>query len=168
MVVSYLTNDIGRAIRGGTGMHENICGDRDRSTDFKEFESGFEPYRRISAEHSLKPQPNYGNIARKIYNARRERDTVFKGDLFSDPAWDILLDLYTSEKSGQKISVTSACIAARVPTSTGLRWITILIQNGYVERQSDPSDARRSFLSLTPAAREGMEILFEQLQSQDR
>lgn len=96
----------------------------------------------------------------KSYKIRRERDSLFVPGLFSDPAWDILLDLYISEKAGKKICITSACIAAGVPASTGLRWIAILVQNGYVEREEDPADARRSFVSLTPTARGKLERLF--------
>ena len=33
----------------------------------------------------------------------------------AEPGWDMLLDLYLGELMGRKTSVTSACIAARVP-----------------------------------------------------
>ena len=98
--------------------------------------------------------------AEKIYNLRRKRDKIFKTGLFSDPAWDILLDLYISERSNKEIYVTSACLAAGVPASTGLRWITILIQNGYVERRGDAADARRSLVSLTSLGRDLLDTLF--------
>ena len=103
------------------------------------------------------------DCAEKIYNLRRKRDRTFKQGLFSDPAWDILLDLYISERHKKEIYVTSACLAAGVPASTGLRWITVLIQNGYVERREDQADARRSLLSLTPLGRELLDSLFEQM-----
>lgn len=105
------------------------------------------------------------NIAVNLYRLRRKRDTLFKTGLFSDPAWDLLLDLYAAEMTQKKICITSACIAAGVPASTGLRWITILIQNGYVERYDDPVDSRRSLLSLTATARKALETLFEQFDS---
>lgn len=105
------------------------------------------------------------DIAERLYQVRRKRDAMFKSGLFSEPVWDILLDLYIAEGEQKQISITSACLAANVPTSTGLRWITILIQNGYIERQEDRKDARRSFLCLTPAARQALESLFEQFDS---
>lgn len=111
-------------------------------------------------------EPKKQFIAEKIYRLRRKREKLFSADIFSDPAWDILLDLYISENSGKEISITSACLAAGVPASTGLRWITILIQNGYVERREDPTDARRSLVSLTQVARTALESLFEQLEDE--
>lgn len=105
---------------------------------------------------------NLKALARKIYDLRHKRDQFFHNGLFSDPAWDIILDLYISEADQKEISITSACIAAGVPASTGLRWITILIQNGHVERYEDSTDARRSFLRLTPSARDSLEALLSQ------
>ncbi|MCJ2186556.1 MarR family winged helix-turn-helix transcriptional regulator [Novosphingobium beihaiensis] len=110
-----------------------------------------------------KNSKNTRAIAHKLYQTRRMREQVFSEGLFSDPAWDILLDLYMAEEEQKKIYITSACLAAGVPTSTGLRWITILIQNGYVERHNDPSDARRSFLRLTGTARHALETVLGQL-----
>lgn len=103
-----------------------------------------------------------GVTAEKIYKLRRKRDALFNTGLFSDPAWDILLDLYVSEKAGKKICITNACIAAGMPASTGLRWISILDQNGYVERQDDPADAGRSLVHLTNTARNALQSLFEE------
>lgn len=99
--------------------------------------------------------------AENLYKLRRKRDRLFIPGLFSDPAWDLLLDLYVSEKARKKICTTSACIAAGVPASTGLRWINILVQNGYLQREEDPGDARRSLVSLTATARHALETLFE-------
>ncbi|WP_157080968.1 hypothetical protein [Novosphingobium naphthalenivorans] len=114
-------------------------------------------------ETSLTRNTNPRKIARRIYNIRQKREQFFSSGLFSDPAWDIILDLYMAEEDKKEICITSACIAAGVPTSTGLRWITILIQNGYVERHDDPADARRSLLRLTDAARDALEALLGQL-----
>lgn len=105
------------------------------------------------------PSKKY-EYAEKSYSLRRKRDKLFKDGLFSDPAWDILLDLYVAERSEKEIYITSACLAAGVPASTGLRWITILIQNGYVERREDQGDARRSLVSLTPHGRALLDSLF--------
>jgi hypothetical protein len=41
-------------------------------------------------------------------------------DLFADPGWDILLDLYAARQEGKQVSVSSLCIAAAVPPTTAL------------------------------------------------
>ena len=115
------------------------------------------PVKRNKIHHDQNENPR--KIAKQIYDIRNKRGQLFGSGLFSDPAWDILLDLYLAEEDHKEISITSACIAAGVPTSTGLRWITILIQNGHIERYEDHADARRSFLRLTDTARDTLEAL---------
>lgn len=86
----------------------------------------------------------------KVYRRRSRRAEIFEDDtLFGEPSWDILLDLYIAALSDKRVSVTSACIASGVPTTTGLRWINILERKGLVERHEDSVDGRRTFLRLT-------------------
>lgn len=83
--------------------------------------------------------------------ARRLRERFLPADLFADPAWDMLLDLAAARMEARPVSVSSLCIAAAVPTTTGLRWIKALIDRGLLVRHSDPGDARRAFVSIAPA-----------------
>src|SRR3546814_8292219 len=83
---------------------------------------------------------------------RRLRDRFFPGDLFADPAWDMLLDLMAAHLSGQRVSVSSLCIAAAVPATTALRWIRALTDHGLFLRQADPSDGHRVFIALSDKA----------------
>ncbi len=88
--------------------------------------------------------------AAAIYRGRRSRERIFAGlDLFAEPAWDILLDLFVAAGKHHLISVSSASIAATVAPTTGLRWINILSELGLVARSSDSDDRRRTFLRLT-------------------
>ncbi|MEE9432619.1 MAG: MarR family winged helix-turn-helix transcriptional regulator [Sphingorhabdus sp.] len=100
------------------------------------------------------PKPaSMGWSAKDIQNLirlRRMRETFFDADLFADPAWDILLDLMAARMDGKNVSVSSLCIAAAVPATTALRWITGMTQNGMLIRQLDPDDARRVFIELSP------------------
>ena len=86
---------------------------------------------------------------REIIKLRRRRDRFFQPDLFADPAWDILLDLKAATQEGQRVSVSSLCIAAAVPPTTALRWITAMTENGMLLRCQDPADARRVFIELS-------------------
>lgn len=88
-------------------------------------------------------------MLRDIIKARRLRDRFFAAELFADPAWDILLDLKAAAADGQKVSVSSLCIAAAVPPTTALRWITAMTESGMLVRQQDPDDARRVFIDLS-------------------
>lgn len=83
---------------------------------------------------------------------RRRRDRLFPDRLFGEPAWDMLLDLYVAHADGRRICISSACIAAAVPPTTGLRCLAILERDGLVCRIADPADSRRVYLGLTPEA----------------
>lgn len=77
--------------------------------------------------------------------------------LFADPAWDMLLDLFASSAEGRRVSVSSACLASGVATSTALRWVSELEDAGCVARHPDPTDGRRTFLTISPQAADAVE-----------
>ena len=85
-------------------------------------------------------------VAEGIYRGRQRRREFFGEDLFGEPAWDMLLDLYIAEKKNKRVSVTAACIGANCPGTTALRWLQQLEGRGLVFREADPNDARRSFV----------------------
>ena len=97
-----------------------------------------------------------GPFVRAIIKRRRERERFFPAELFSDPAWDMLLDLTAARLERRLVSVSSLCIAAAVPTTTALRWIRNLCELGLFVRDTDPDDARRGLISLVPDAAKRM------------
>ena len=96
--------------------------------------------------------PATAYLAYQTYQERRQRDDLFRDQagLFAEPAWDLLLDLYVAHYQQGSISISSACIAARVPQTSGLRYIATLVRRGMVRREPDPFDARRVYLFLMP------------------
>lgn len=62
--------------------------------------------------------------ASEIYAMRRARDRYLPRDLVSEPAWDMLLQLYLSHPEFLVATVLSA--GADLPASTGRRWISAL------------------------------------------
>jgi len=94
--------------------------------------------------------PIWVELARQTYDDRRRRTKIFRTeDLFGEPAWDILLDLFVAAKERRRVSVTSACIGSAVPSTTALRWISILEKQGLLVREADPGDARRVYVKLS-------------------
>ena len=106
-------------------------------------------------EDSVPGTTSAGEI-RATIRARRMRSQFFAGELFADPAWDMLLDLFAAALGQQRVSVSSLCIAASVPPTTALRWISALHVAGLFERQADPSDRRRAYVALSPDGLKGM------------
>jgi Winged helix DNA-binding domain len=88
-------------------------------------------------------------IAKDAVRSRRDRDSIFGHELFCDPAWDILLELFIGRLERREISVKSACLASTVPQTTALRYISHLVERGLVGRRPHPSDSRSTYLSLT-------------------
>ncbi|MGC6400655.1 hypothetical protein ACNI3Q_08765 [Sphingomonas sp. FW199] len=82
--------------------------------------------------------------------ARRLRERYFPADLFGDPAWDMMLDLLLAELEHRRVPVSSLCIAAAVPSTTALRWIGQMTQQGLLVREADALDRRRSYITLSP------------------
>ncbi|WP_409644899.1 hypothetical protein [Sphingorhabdus sp.] len=80
---------------------------------------------------------------------KRRSRLASAANLFADPAWFILLDLFVRQNSGLKTSVSSACHASFSPVTTALRHIAILTERNIIKRQFDPEDQRRVFLELT-------------------
>ncbi|WP_141395854.1 hypothetical protein [Sphingomonas spermidinifaciens] len=111
------------------------------------------PYRAVPDEGEPAIDPA---DVRAAIRARRMRDQFFEGDLFADPAWDMLLDLYAAHLEHQRVSVSSLCIAAAVPATTALRWITTMREAGLFERHDDPFDRRRAYVGLSETAITGM------------
>lgn len=93
--------------------------------------------------------PKLRKIAIGELNRRRARLDFFDSALFSEPAWEILLDLFVATLDDKRVSVTSACLATSCPPTTALRWIGILEKKGLIFRSEDPRDQRRSWLSMT-------------------
>lgn len=100
---------------------------------------------------------------RAIIRARRVRSRYFDGELFADPAWDMLLDLLNAEISNLRVPVSSLCIAAAVPATTGLRWLKTMVQQGIFVRQADPHDGRRVFVELAPASSQALRRYFAEV-----
>jgi hypothetical protein len=108
------------------------------------------------------PEPR---LVRRIIRQRQLRARFFDGDLFADPAWDILLDLTAARAEHARVSVTSLCIASSVPPTTALRWISQMVESGLLERIEDDVDRRRAFIALTDNAADAMARYFAEIET---
>ena len=102
-------------------------------------------------------------LVRRIIRQRQLRGRFFDGELFADPAWDILLDLTVARAEHARVSVTSLCIASGVPPTTALRWIGQMTEAGLLERVQDESDRRRAFITLSDRAAGAIARYFEEI-----
>jgi len=101
------------------------------------------------------PLPQYGSIdldrmglARLIIRANRHLGERLGRDLFSTPALDMMLDLYTRNEH-RPMSLTGLGGAALVPERTALFTINRLVKRGLLTRHPDPRDGRRVNVDLS-------------------
>lgn len=91
-------------------------------------------------------------IARKEHRARRLREELIPTQLFGEPAWDLLLDLFAHSIVNVEIPISSAQIGAHCAPTTALRYIEKFEDEGMIARHKSEKDGRVAYLKLTDAA----------------
>ncbi|WP_375397488.1 winged helix DNA-binding protein [uncultured Sphingomonas sp.] len=112
-----------------------------------------------SVQNQNQQSRSQAELIRNTIRARRLRDR-FVPNLLADPAWDILLDLFLNDLEQKTISISSLCVAANVPTTTALRWITQLEEAALVVKFPSTRDRRMTFVALSEKGREVMLAYF--------
>lgn len=103
---------------------------------------------------------------REILRKESKRREIGGGELFGDPAWEMLLDLLLAKIEGREVAVSSACIASGAPMSTALRLVRRLVAEEVLCRLPDEHDRRRHFLVINPNLEQPLiDYLSEQLQA---
>jgi DNA-binding MarR family transcriptional regulator len=98
--------------------------------------------------------------ARRTFLGRQRRSQIFSGAMFGEPAWDMLLALYVTEKSGARHTIVRLMAQSGAPATTALRWLDYLDKERLVTRQPNPIDKRASFIKLTNKARDALDAYF--------
>jgi DNA-binding MarR family transcriptional regulator len=96
-------------------------------------------------------------FAKRILEARRRRTECLSKPMFGEPAWDMLLALYTSGNDQARHSVTRLTAVSGAPPTTALRWLDYLQKERLVSRQPNPTDGRSDFVELTDKGRSAMD-----------
>ena len=70
--------------------------------------------------------------AAAILAFRRERSKLLPRDIFAEPAWDLLLDLFVADAAGKRITAREVGAKSAVQPSVMSRWVRYLLQVGLV------------------------------------
>lgn len=105
-------------------------------------------------------------MIRRFMAFRRQREAAFPLSAGADANWAMLVELYLAAIERRRESISSLCVASGAPSTTALRYIKTLNEAGIVEREPDPADGRRVFVSMCPASVEVMHRLFDDLEQQ--
>jgi DNA-binding MarR family transcriptional regulator len=87
--------------------------------------------------------------AKAILRFRRERTKTIPADLFGEPAWEMLLELFCQFAGGAAVSLKSITIASGAPQTTALRQIDKLESEGLIKRRPSTTDGRVTLIELT-------------------
>jgi DNA-binding MarR family transcriptional regulator len=100
--------------------------------------------------------------ARDQFQRRRRRGSFFFPSMFGEPAWDMLLALYIHDMSGRRQTIGSLLQFSGMSLSTAKRWLNVLAAHDLVRRDDHPTDLRTAYVSLTPQAREKLDLYFSE------
>lgn len=98
--------------------------------------------------------------ARQTFANRSKRSQFFHRVMFGEPAWDMLLALYVTEKTGARHTVSGLLNLSGVPPTTALRWLDFLRKNQLVTRRSNPTDRRVYYIELSEDGRRALDAYF--------
>jgi len=86
---------------------------------------------------------------RTAKNLRNLRKRMLGEEVFTGPAWGILLELFESYILQRTDTVGQVCVSSDVPAATVLRWLNRLSDSGLVTMHDDHLDRRRRFVELS-------------------
>jgi hypothetical protein len=114
----------------------------------------------IAAPEECQPAAAYdlrmGEYVDRMRRLRLKRNEIVGGQLFRDPAWDMLLDLFVAHERGEQVSMVALALASGVPQSTALRTLQRLEEKEMIVREGDPNDLRRSWVRASPDVLSGI------------
>jgi len=102
-----------------------------------------------------------GRVGR-ILKLRTSRRRIFDAELFGEPAWDMLLQLYDAQLRGRTHCIADLCAASGIPPSAALRWIQCLVDGNWISKRCDPCDRQHVIVSLSPKGADAMQRFFSQ------
>ena len=92
---------------------------------------------------------------------RRAREEFFDRNLFSDPAWDIMLELYAARLGGRTVSIAELVASSFTPQSTLERWLAALEEHDVVIWSGNAPQLNDRSVSLCDDADSRMQSLIE-------
>jgi len=96
-----------------------------------------------------------------VLASRRGREAAFGRELFADPAWDILLELFAASLGRRRMSRADLARAVDIPESSLIRWIHALAARGLVVSITEPVEHGITFLELTDSGAMTMKRLMD-------
>jgi DNA-binding MarR family transcriptional regulator len=106
------------------------------------------------------------SLLARAQQARQLRSAMSKlgpRDLFVDPAWDMMIELFIAAEQRRTLCVKDLILLSGESSTSALRRIDRLQASELIARQLDRADHRRIRVELTPRGRTAMAAMLEHL-----
>lgn len=105
--------------------------------------------------------------AGQICQSRDLRERSFDHNMFGEPAWDILLVLYTIDGDRRRLNTRELARLANLALTTALRWLDFLERRDLIVRKANTFDLRMVDAELSDKGRTAMDNYLLQMLGAD-
>lgn len=104
---------------------------------------------------------DHESLAKLLLRLKQCRQVHMDDELFGNVSWDMLLTIFLEKnRQGSAIRSKVAILGANCPPTTGLRWLSLLEEEGLIRRFGADDDLRARLVELTDS---GDQIMREYL-----
>jgi len=100
-------------------------------------------------QHAIPDAFDFRVGVRSARSLRKFRRSLFGTEMYSGPAWEILLHLFESHVLERRDTVGNVTDGTELPAATALRWMARLEREGLIHLRDDHLDRRRRWVELT-------------------
>lgn len=94
------------------------------------------------------------------------RERIFPREMLSDHCWRMFLELYRLGFQERSVSLTSLALVSGLPMATAIRRIHTMRDLGLVTYTADVNDRRRTFVDLSKAGVQQIELFLGQVEAE--
>lgn len=102
------------------------------------------------------------DFARQLWWERRLRSRFFPAEIFGEPAWDLILDAYSAQKSGNPLRLSKSHLSACVAPAVSERRARNLAAMGIFNVAPTKAGSRALGIALNPESERRLESLLEE------
>lgn len=106
------------------------------------------------------------SVAATVLALRRARNQVLPSDLFGEPAWDVLLELFVADAQGARLTVDEVSQRSSTHPSIMVRWLRVLTAHGLIMGDGDGNMEHE--LVLSPLGLTSVEAIMARIELEGR
>lgn len=84
------------------------------------------------------------DLVARLTADRARRSDWFDGSLFSDPAWDLLVDIFKEHLEGRESTLRKLLVGSFLTPATAIRWLDVLEDQGAIAWCDTHGDSKKA------------------------